>query len=396
MDDATARDIFDAVAGISDRELRGFATVDHAPNDADLAHTHNVPVAAVAFEQMLDLLLRSLHAFSEPAGNKTGWIHSFYLGDRSCRLRWTKSGIRLDLFGTAPNGRSDAADASSIANRLIKAASSLYRRVVTPRLQPGLAAGRAVVLNQLPRYRGMVDFHRQTIEDATKSASGSVPNSASTDASRSEFIQRLVQGTFGSAFRDREQSYRATALVAGYSSWVQHLLVVLSAFSPKVLDESFSLEDLLTAKWAAQFDVAYPKPHDQAVTRLKAELSDLARDFRNPLLHGGGGRFEDGVVVEWTSGHEALAIDPDAVTDQYMLLRPSLTVDQIGDLLDRLDRIDAAFEKHPFFAWAAEGLQADFRREAVELALKEQRAGNAGAFTDAVSQAFDDAVNWDR
>lgn len=395
MDEETAGEVAIAVIGIRDRELRGFAPADDAPKTEELVHTHSFSVAAVAYERMFDLLFRSLAAFSEPTGFNAGWSYAFHLSGRSCRLRWTKRGIRLDLFLSPSADHDDTVDASAIEKRLIKAARSLYRRVVLPRLHAGLAGGRAVVLNQLPRYRGMVDFHRLTIEHAKRETPDSVQESTSSDGQALGSFRKSVESMLGSVARDREQSYRATALIAGYFSWVQHLLVVLSAFSPSVMDGNFSLEDLLKTSWAEQYDVAYPKPHEPAVARLKAELGDLAREFRNPLLHGGGGRFEDGVVVEWAPGQEVIAIDPDAVTDQYMLLRPSLTQEQIQDLLDRLDRIDAALEKHPFFAWAEEGLQADFRREAVELALRERRAGTASAFTNAASQAFDDSVNWD-
>lgn len=396
VEDQTAQNIADAVVGIVQRELRGFEPADAAPDESGPFYTHRLPIAAVAYEGMFDLLFRSLGAFSEPAFDKTRWLYSFSLNGRSCRLRWTKSGIRLDLFGPQSDDHDEPADAAAIATRLLKAARSLYSRIVTPQLSPSIRAGRAVVLNQLPRYRGMVDFHRQTIERAKVANPLHVSGLATGKLEISEAIPQLFGSLLGASFRERDQSYRATALIAGYFAWVQHLLVILSSFSPAVLKEGFSLEDLLTGQWAQQFDIAFPKPHDVGTARLKMELGDLAREFRNPLLHGGGGRFEDGVVVEWAPGHESIAIDTDALTDQYMLLRPSLTEEQIANLLRRVDSIDAGFEQHPFFGWASEGLHADFRREFVERALQERLSGSASAFTDAASRAFDDSVNWDR
>jgi hypothetical protein len=177
---------------------------------------------------------------------------------------------------------------------------------------------------------------------------------------------------------------------------VQHLLVTLTAFSRAAVDEGFSLTALLKASWAEQFDYAYPDPRDRTTAQLKSDLSALAKEYRNPLLHGGGGRYEDGVLVEWAPGHQIMAVNPDALTDQYMLLAPALTPTQIDDLLARIARIDAAFRQHPFFGWAEEGLYADFRREKIQHALQARWAGAAASYTRAASAAYDDGINWDR
>ena len=91
-----------------------------------------------------------------------------------------------------------------------------------------------------------------------------------------------------------------------------------------------------------------------------------------------------------------MALNPDALTDQYMILAPALTAAQVDDLLARIDRIDRAFEAHPFFDWAAKGLEADFRRDSISRARPALHDGAAASYTDAASRAFDDSVNWDR
>jgi hypothetical protein len=394
LDDELATHIADTVVGIYRRELRGFEGAETAPKEGDRVYELRLPVAAVAYAPLFDLMLRALQAFPERPYERTAWLYSFTLQDRLVRVRWTKNGLRLDLFRTDDMQHDDAADADRIARRLLSAAKSFYRRVVEPRIEPSIAAGRAVVVNQVPRYRGMADFHYRTIVDAKADATDDDVHAGSED--RTEAIRRLVAAALQPKFHDREQSYRATALIAGYFSWVQHLLVVLTAFSPTALRDDFSLQTLLRAKWADQFDAAYPKPHDAVTAQLKAELTGLATEFRNPLLHGGGGRFEDGVVVEWAPGNQVMAVNPDALTDQYMILAPALTTPQVDGLLTRIDRVDEAFAVHPFFDWAAEGLEADFRRDAITRARAALRDGMAASYTHAASRAHDDSVNWDR
>lgn len=394
VDDELATHIANTVVGIYHRELRGFEGVETAPKDGDRVYELRLPVAAVAYVPLFDVMLRALQAFPEPPYDKTAWLYSFTLQGRLVRLRWTRNGLRLDLFRKDDLHHDDAADADRIARRLLSAARSFYRRVVEPQIEPRIAAGRAVVVNQVPRYRGMVDFHYRTIVDARMDTTDDGMHAPSED--RAEAVRRFFAAALQPTFHDREQSYRATALIAGYFSWVQHLLVVLTAFSPTALRDDFSLQTLLEAKWADQFDAAYPKPHDAVTAKLKADLTDLATEFRNPLLHGGGGRFEDGVVVEWAPGRHIMALNPDALTDQYMVLAPALTAAQVDDLLARIGRIDEAFQAHPFFDWAAQGLEADFRRDAIFRARAALRDGATASYTGAASRAFDDSVNWDR
>lgn len=387
-DDEQAQTVADIVVGIFHRQLRGLDAADAASDARDRVATLKLPVSAVAYEPVFALLLRCGGAFDEPVSGRYGWSLFFSLSGRSCQLRWSKSGIRLNLFGSA-EGRNDDEDAAAIAKRLLSAAKSFYVRAVKPRLDPSIASGNAVVVNQFSRYRGMVDFHRRAIFDADAAVTEAEPSlEKAGDASAA--VLQLVQHSLRPMYQDQDQAYRATALVAGYFAWVQHLLVILTSFSPAAANEGFSLRTLLRAQWAVQFDLAYPLPHDAATKQLKDDLGELADEFRNPLLHGGGGRFADGVMVEWAPGHKIMAVNPDALTDQYMLLQPALTHEQVVHLLNLVDRIDHGFAQHPFYGWAARGLPADFRPDAVRRALMARAHGGATAETAAASDALDD------
>ncbi len=72
-----------------------------------------------------------------------------------------------------------------------------------------------------------------------------------------------------------------------------------------------------------------------------------------------------------------------------MILAPALSAAQVDDPITRIDRIDETFAVHPFFNWAAEGLEADFRRDAITRARAALHDGTAASYTDAASRAYD-------
>lgn len=133
--------------------------------------------------------------------------------------------------------------------------------------------------------------------------------------------------------------------------------------------------------------------NDTQIAQLKKDIQALGTDFRNPLLHGGGGRPEDGLVVEWSAGRNVVVFEDKNPTDQYMLWRPALTEAQVRDLLERISRIDAKFETHPFFDWCRSGLPGDFRQDRVRRALAVVENGDIQEYIEAMGAAFDQDIN---
>lgn len=391
--DELKNDLAGALNGVLQRELRGVDAVEEPSSESDLVHTRRFPAAVVAFESVFQVLLRAAGALEVPRYERYGWHFHFMVGNQRAGLRWTKRGINLDLYGPILSQRNPDVVASDIERRLVAGAKQIYRRVITPRLSSRIRSGDVTVINQYRRYRGMVDFYLQQMEHPISGPVVSHEEQAGN--SIEDVMAEALRAAFAPFRIAEERAHRATALVAGYFSWVQHLLITLSAFSPKALEPDFSVEVLLSASWAEQFDQAYPRPHDHATTQLKSHLSSLAREFRNPLLHGGGGRYEDGLVVEWAPGQHIMALDPDAATDLYMLWQPSLSTEQVDDLVARIALIDQALQAHPFFEWVASGAPANFEPDRIRRALRAVENGTTNDFIRLHSEAYDNQINWD-
>lgn len=392
MDDSElSSDLVAAIEGVLQRELRPVGPVNESGTDIRIGYTHSFPAAVVSFEPLFRLILSAAGALKEEGFERTAWLFHFTFDGQRCRLRCTRSGIYLDLAVPMVAGKAPERTAADVELRLVNAARQLYRRVVAPRANRKISKGEVTVMNQYGRYRGMVDFYLDEIQRPRS------PEQQLGDFQGDTVPEmiRLMSKALEPLQLSREQAYRATALVAGYFSWVQHLLVALTAFSPKALSEDFSITQTFAAPWAEQFDNAYPSPQSSAVIRLKSELASLARTFRNPLLHGGGGRYEDGIVVEWAPGQQIIAVDPNAATDLYMLWQPALEPAQVADLVDRIAKIDEALSEHPYFEWVKGGLPVSFGHDDVRKALCHLQNGTVMDYIEETDNAYDRYVNWD-
>jgi len=284
-----------------------------------------------------------------PAYDKVAWQYAFEFEGVLCRLRWTKSGVKLTVW--MPEGsRSANAVSAEIERRLMSAAQRVYQIAVSPEVKRQQGLNCVVVVNQYSRYRGMVDYFLDQL--SKNRADGPPAVEVESDGQDDTAISAVVGGVRqaqGDAQHRRELGYLATALLAAYFAYIHHALVILAAFSPRALQEDFSLMELLGARWAGQFDVAYPPPHAGDVGRAKSDLRHIAAQYRNPLLHGGGGRPSDGMFVEWAPGRWTLVSETGEPTDQFMLWQPALSETEIDDILARINRIDDSLAVHPFF-----------------------------------------------
>ncbi|TQC46538.1 hypothetical protein EEB14_25710 [Rhodococcus sp. WS4] len=389
-------DLVSSLIGLRDRELRGFSPgAAPAAEPEDEAHEHSFALRAVSVADTISLLLEVLPAHPLPAYDKTAWAFAFEFQGVQCRLRWERSGLKLSFW--LPHGEAERADGlgEKVEKRLTKAAMNLYKRAIRPRVECEIERNHVTVLNQTLRYRGMVDYFIKQVHRVRESDPphpGINLGEGPLESGLSSILNELAR----SKQRDEELTYLATALVATYFAYAQHAMVVLSAFSPRALDADFSVKRLLDAKWADQFDIAFPLPHQGIVGRAKQDLSRLADRYRNPLLHGGGGYPTDGMFVNWAPGRSILVTDEDGIlTDRYMLWQSSLSSEDLDEILGRIRNVDEVFEAHQFYPWLRSGLAADFRPEAVGRALGALEAGTVESFTERADAAFDHSVNWD-
>jgi hypothetical protein len=381
-----------ALIGIRDRELRGF-TPPSASFEPDSPSVHyRFASSAVSVADIIEVVLSVARPRHQPAYEKVAWIREFNFRDATCRLQWGKFGLRLTILVSDEGDWAAHELGSEVERRLTAAATSLYQRAIYPRVQRELRENRATVVNQFARYRGAVDFH---LAHLRQMRDVDVPGSRSVPEDSLEAVLSVLEGAMAEAAHRREVAYVCTAVVATYFAYVQHALVVLSAFSPAALQPPFSLQKLLEAGWAEQFDVAFPTPHEGHVSRAKQALKHIAKNHRGRLLHGGGGHPADGVVVEWAPGRRSLVSEDGKPSTQFMLWQAPLSAEEIEDILERINHVDETIESHPYFPWLRSGLEADFNPQAIEYALRMAEEGKASEYIGYANDSFDRAVNWD-
>ncbi|MDR7191022.1 hypothetical protein J2Y46_003880 [Microbacterium sp. BE35] len=381
-----------ALIGIRDRELRGFAAPS-ASFEADSATVqYRFAPSAASVADIIEMVLGVTRARHQPAYEKVAWIREFDFRRTTCRLQWGKFGLRLTIL--LSEERDEGADelGKEVERRLTAAATSLYQRAIYPRVQRELRENRATVVNQFARYRGAVDFHLAHLRQMRNAG---VPESRPIRDDSHDALLSILERAMAEAAHRREVAYVCTAVIATYFAYVQHALVVLSAFSPAALRPVFSLQKLLKAGWADQFDVAFPAPHAGQISRAKHALNHIAKNHRGRLLHGGGGHPADGVVVQWAPGRRSLVSEDGKPSAQFMLLQAPLSAEEVDDILERINHVDEALESHPYFHWLRSGLEADFHSQAIEYALRMTKEGKASEYIGYANDSFDRAVNWD-
>ncbi|WBM79888.1 hypothetical protein KIV56_17230 [Cryobacterium breve] len=387
-----------ALLGVRDREMRGFAPgVDSVQDSEGQWNDFKFSIDVVSLVDIVSFLLELIPAKSVPTADRIGWDFAFEFQKTPCRLRWLKSGLWLKLW-LPEGGKVSAVQVSNeIERRLSRASMSVYQKAILPLVRNEMVRNQVTVVNQFPRYRGMVDYFIGQLQELRAAGPPQRKHEPVDDADETPLsrIEASMSQVLIDVQHSREEAYVGTALLAAYFAYAQHVLVILTAFSPRALEERFSIVALLEAQWSEQFDIAFPPPYQGNIGRAKSDLSRLARNYRNPLLHGGGGRSADGMFVSWAPGRSVLVTDDGEPTSQFMLWQASLSSAELVDILARIERIDEAFEEHPFFGWVRAGLQAEFHPDAIRRALRALEGNEAGLYTMAADEELDRAVNWD-
>ena len=382
-----------ALMGIRDRELQGFAPPSGPFDESGHSPERVFASSAVSMVDTIELILELVRARRQHGFDRVAWIREFEFRGTPCQLRWTNSGLRLRVMDDGDPSAGDGLIGAEVERRLTSAARSLYVKALSPIVERELSENRATVVNQFVRYRGAVDFHLDHLRYEREKHAASAR--AGGDDSADDTIQRAARGFIDGHRHRMRLAFICTAALAAYFSYVQHALVILTAFSPEALRPAFSLRKLLRAKWAEQFDAAFPPPHDSRAARAKGDLTHLAREYRGRLLHGGAGHASDGVMVEWAPGRRAMVSEDGKPNGQFMLWQAPLREEEIDDILARIGRVDAMIDHHPYAAWLKSGLQADFRTDAVEHALRMNTEGHVDNYIRYSEEKFTDALNWD-
>ena len=374
--------------------LRNFARPREDPDGEPARHSLPTPLASAG--DLVALMLRAgVGARYEGRFDKIDWVYRLRYRGEECRLQLGRSGLWADFWIGEDEG---ARLADQLGKQLTKALRFLHQNGLRDAIDAGISVNAVEVVNQFFRYRGMVNYFIAQLRGLRGAPMPEVDRSTFTvhdfesgkQVPAPDFIADTM--SYFSEFQNEQQrageiAHVATALVASYFAYIEHVSVLLAAYSSAASEDGFAVSELLRESWAVKFDVAFA---DVSIGSAKSDLSLMASRFRNPLLHGGAGRAADGLYVEVLPDVVALATEDGSPTDQFMLWKPSLTAEEIDWILSRIARIDAALESHPYWVAVSAGAPSNFSRDRVRKALSAQRSGNAGQLARAMAEALDD------
>ncbi|TFD04823.1 hypothetical protein E3T25_04725 [Cryobacterium sandaracinum] len=344
----------------------------------------------VDVSELAEIVLLAAGGIADPWFEKTRWSVSFSFDGVDCRMRHTNLGVRIDMH--SQEGADTDELGARIEERLTKAVHFLNSKVVAPAITAQIDRGAARVQNQYERYRGMVNYFTSKLDDAlvahaeVSTDSPTTPTGGGSAESAIVLIERLMAAAGQTQRREHEIAYLATALVAGYFSYLQHVLILLSGFSRKALEPEFRLVNLLGSRWADQFSIAYNDVTEPETNQILSDLKRLANDYRNPLLHGS--RPEDGILAEWAPGRFSLVTRDGRLSGDHYLWKSGLALGDAHVILGTIGKVDAFLDKHPYWGWVESGCPVPFDPESVARAIHEAQTGNAGRFTAAADDAY--------
>lgn len=388
------------LAYLRTRQLRGFGPPLPDSSDATNLRRFDCPLdnTFAPMSQLLRLTLLSCGAAEAAPIEKVFWDLSFSYTSKACTLRHVRSGIKLSAMLSATENPEPFV--KDLLQRLGSAVKNIQTNVVEPRIEQQRRLNNVRVINQHSRYAGFVSYCRTRLDRALADPAGlsgnpTLPDAPATfdDDDLKASLMSLLVPIQDELDRAHEIAYLTTALLAGYFSLVQHRLALLTGFSPAALDPDFSVDQLFRDEWADQFASATAGRTDKGDKVALSDLHHLAKEYRNALLHGGGGRLADGLSVEWAPGYHSIVTERGEFTDQFMLWQPALTRADAQEILSKIDRLEVWFTSLPYFPWLESALPVRFDRSSIELAVEHLRKGTVAEYIEREDVAFDRAMN---
>ncbi|PPJ19896.1 hypothetical protein [Nocardia nova] len=386
------------------RQLRDFGAPLHETEEGSgTIFESRLDSTFATMSDLLRIALLSRGARDMPIIEKTLWEVEFTYKSVPFTLMHTKFGVKLQSQIAGGPEVPVTSLSEELVDRLRSAVRNMRERVVEPQIVQQRRVNNVEIVNQHSRYQGLVLYFRKKLEGAIDGAELSEPEPFRIEVSPSlgggdlvHDLENVLSGVHRDIERAHEIAYLATALLAGYFSMIQHRLILLTGFSPRVLDDDFSVDELLErSKWAEQFDAAMKGRGAEDDKVARSDLSYLAKTYRNSLLHGGGGRLSDGIIVEWAPGYRSIVTERGEFTDQFMLWQPAVTSHEARDILVRIDRIESWFNSLPYFPWIERGLPVSFEGRAVATALRHLRDGTVAMHIAQEEFRYDQAVNFE-
>ena len=206
-------------------------------------------------------------------GEKLAWEYVFRFEGLRCALALQKFGLRFYVDST---DAANAAAAEALAKRFVaamrKAQRVAEREWLRDLAEIQIRAGDVTVRNQQYRLRQLYEYFREGA-DLAFDGKGRIP-------------ARPPGGGFWLAREATEGFYNTVAMVAGYFSWLEHVMVLslpFTDFDP----ESEPLKKFIADRWGLKFKRLWDVGSDSVAKGHYDSLHRVAEEYRNTYGHGG-------------------------------------------------------------------------------------------------------------
>jgi hypothetical protein len=343
------------------RTLKGFApaTPENVTTKSDSRVRFKVPPERLPLATLPYLALLAIGCTNLGRGEKLAWAIPFSFGGAYCELSHEKFGIRLYIDKSLVSDESAGAKvAETIISTLDKAQRLLESQVLRPLAMDELQHGRVLIQNQYHSLRETYEYFR---DGAALAYDGK---------GRVNRLNRL--------FAEQAEGFHNTiAMVGGYFSLLEHILVLVSPFIHSV-SIGQDLLRFIGDKWSSKFKTVFDVKADKSAKRLHDELARISEDYRNTFAHGGFNKSKASIGFRIPGAGWMPAMLSDVRESPHFNFVPTTMADYqaICRLFDDLDEwLDTGAAKYGM-VWAKEGLNvrfdADFEAE-FHQALDEDR-----------------------
>ncbi len=331
------------------------------------------------------------------AGDKMAWEYVFLFEGSTCSLSLEKYGLRLHVGRRLGMNEEDALQASRrIVSRLKKAQQALEKMLLLPMVDQLMGAGEFAVTNQAPRLRHMYQYFRDRASEEFGAASRPMQADWAAGEPDAQMVANLVSEAFAGLSRRVTGFYDTFAMVTAYTSWLEHVMVLLLPFvggPPPGTDIKKFIGDRWSAKFQKTFDMK-----DRVAKGHYDALHSIVEYYRNPYSHGGFDKAGSTISVFFPH-LGALPLTMSDVRDSPTFGFTPADADDFAAICSRLDKMDEWLESGATEAamlWINEGLDVRFDQGFASLVTA--RSGDIEIFREWVlgtSEARDRMENFE-
>jgi len=272
-------------------------------------------------------------------GEKTRWQVPFSYDGVNAMLADKKFGLVLYL--DVPEDRDGTQLAKEIIGKLKAIIRLLERDVLADLSKARYDEGAVTIRNQSHRLRGAYAYFRSEAEQQL----------AASEASDTHEVGQpgdpeggLLKGWSKQMARLSTASYNGVAATTSYFSWLEHVLVLMLAFTD-VDPSGGALRRHIGDSWRDKYRRIFDMKDEEA-TRILGRLVELAEQYRNTYAHGG---FDKGGA---TIGVHIDGIGPVPARLTDVLRAPQFEIypfgpSSFGDLTTTLDEVDGFLRDGP-------------------------------------------------